>query len=79
MFKITRCKTKGGISVKPVTNIKPDFEKIKQRYIVLFESPVALLVKIDDCEVVVHKYGELLFKTCVDWSKLKGVAEKIYK
>ena len=79
MFEISECKTKVGISVKPNKNLKLDFKKIKEKFEVIFDSPVALVVRIDGCEIIVHKYGELLFKNCKDKAKIEDIAKKVYE
>lgn len=78
MFEISECKTKAGISVKPKSNLKVDFKKIKEKFEVIFDSPVAMVIKVDGCEIIVHKYGELLFKDCKDKIKIEVIAKKVY-
>jgi len=78
MFEIKECKTKGGYEVKPKKNITLDFNKLKTKFKVIFDSPVALVIKEQDCEIVIHKYGELLFKDCKDKIKIEKIAKKVY-
>lgn len=78
MFEISECKTKAGISVKPKKNLKLDFKEIKKKFEVIFDSPVALVIRIDGCDIIVHKYGELLFKNCKDKVKIEVIAKKVY-
>ena len=78
MFEIKECKTKGGYTVKPIKNIKLDFAKIKKNFEIIFESPIALVMKEGDIEIVIHKYGELLVKKCKDEKKIEILARRIY-
>lgn len=78
MFEIKECKTKGGYEVKPLKNIKLDFNKIKSQFKVIFDSPVALVIKENEYEIVIHKYGELLFKNCTDKIIIEKIAKKVY-
>lgn len=78
MFEIKECKTKGGYTVKPIKNTKLDFAKIKKSFTILFDSPIALVIKEGDIEVVVHKYGELLVKKCKDVKVIEALARRIY-
>ncbi len=78
MFEISECKTKAGISVKPKKNFKLDFKEIKKKFEVIFDSPVALVIRVDGCDIIVHKYGEMLFKNCKDKVKIEAIARKVY-
>jgi len=78
MFEIKECKTKGGYTVKPLGKTKIDFAKIKKVFSVIFDSPIALVIKEGDIEIVIHKYGELLVKNCRDTNKIEAIARRIY-
>jgi hypothetical protein len=56
-----------------------DFKKIKEIYPeILLETPIIMVLKADGEEIVIHDYGEILFKTCTDKEKMKKIADKIY-
>ena len=76
-FTIEPCKTKAAYSAKPKKKCSLDFSKLKDFNIVL-ETPIATVVKIEGEEIIVHKYGELKFKTLKDKEKIKKIAEKIF-
>ncbi len=78
MFEIKECKTKGGYTVKPLKNMHLDFTKIKKNFTVIFDSPIAIVIKEEEIEVVIHKYGELLVKKCKDTKKMEALARRIY-
>jgi hypothetical protein len=78
MFEIKECKTKGGYEVKPKKNITLDFGRLKSKFKVIFDSPIALVINEDGYEIVIHKYGELLFKDCKDKIRIEKIAKRIY-
>jgi esterase/lipase len=78
MFEIKPCKDKGGISVKPKKSIKLDLSKIKNNFEVVVDTPILIVIKKED-EIIVHNYGELIFKHLKDKEKIKKIAEEIYK
>ena len=78
MFKIEKCKDKGGLSVKPSVKVLLDLKKIKTKFKTLIETPIVLVIEKEG-EIVVHEYGELIFKNLKDEEKIRRIAEEIYK
>jgi len=78
MFEIKPCKTKAAYSVKPVKNINLDLEKIKKRYKTIVDTPITIVIG-DFGGLVIHKHGQITFKTLKDEKKIKRIANKIYK
>tara|TARA_Y100000034_G_scaffold43491_2_gene53049 strand:- start:233 stop:493 length:261 start_codon:yes stop_codon:yes gene_type:complete len=77
-FTIEKCKTKAAYSAKPVQNIKLNLKKIKEKFETVLETPILLVIKVKGIEVIVHNYGELLFKNCEDKEKMEKIAERVY-
>jgi len=77
MLDIRLCKTKGGIAVRPATAIKMDFIKLKSKYKIVASTPQVIILRDED-EIIVHKYGELIFKNMKNKPIIKKIAEKIY-
>ena len=77
-FILTKCKTKAAYSAKLVRQGKLDLQNVKKRFTVLLETPILLVIKEQGIEIIVHGYGELLFKKCSDVSLMKKIAEKVY-
>ncbi len=73
MIKVEKCKTKAAYSAK----VKVDLNKVKKNFEVILETPILVVIKVDGVEVVVHSYGELLFKKCDDIELMQRIAEKI--
>ncbi|MBW3013895.1 hypothetical protein KY335_01485, partial [Candidatus Woesearchaeota archaeon] len=72
-------KTKAAFSSKPKKNISLNLKKIKERFKdVIIDTPILLVIKVEKEEIVVHNYGEILFKTCKDMDKMKRIADQIY-
>lgn len=42
------------------------------------ETPIALIGDVDGEGVIIHSYGEILFKKCQDKDKMKRIAEKVF-
>ncbi|MBU2561642.1 MAG: hypothetical protein KKD17_05045 [Nanoarchaeota archaeon] len=77
-FDVTRCKTKKGWSVKPRQKMKLDLNGIKRRFKVVLDADILLVIDYEG-EIVVHGYGELLFKDLKDQKMIKKISEEIYK
>ncbi len=77
-FTLGKCKTKATYSAKLKQNGKINLDRIKKEFEVVLETPVLLVIKVEDIEIIVHGYGELLFKNCEDFEKMERIAEKIY-
>ncbi|MBT5022420.1 HesA/MoeB/ThiF family protein [Candidatus Woesearchaeota archaeon] len=76
-FTIQKCKTKAGWSAKPKQNLKLNLDAIKQKYETIMDTPILLVI---DCEgeIIVHNYGEILFKELKDEEKMKKIVAEIY-
>jgi len=77
-FKIEKCKNKDGISVKPLTKVNLNFKKLKQRFEVKVDTPIILIINKEG-EIIIHNYGDLLFKELKNKDKIKVIADEIYK
>ncbi len=77
-FTLEKCKTKATYSAKLVGNGKIDLDVVRENLDVVLDTPVLVVVKVDGIEVVVHGYGELLFKQCEDTELMEKVSEKVY-
>lgn len=77
-FTFGKCKTRAAYSAKLNQKGKIDLEKIKQKYSVVLETPILVMIKVKRIEIIVHGHGELIFKSCekVDW--MEKTAEEIY-
>lgn len=78
IFTLAKCTTRAGFSAKPSKNIKLNLKKIKSNFTTLIETPIVLVIKEADMEIIVHEYGELLFKNGTDEGKMNHIAEEIY-
>lgn len=78
-FTIAKCKTKAAYAAKLKKQGKVNLNLIKEKFEVVLETPILLVVRVESVEVVVHGYGELLFKNCEDITLMKEIAERIYQ
>jgi hypothetical protein len=78
MFEIKDCKTRAAVTAKPTKNVKIDVEKLAKKYDTTFVSRIVVTVIIEGEEVIVHKHGEIMFKTLNDKEKAKKIAKEIY-
>lgn len=79
MFNLAKCRTKAAYSAKLKRQGRLDLDKIKKEFEVVLETPILLVIKAEGVEIIVHGYGELLFKRCEDIEKMSRLAEKIYE
>lgn len=77
-FTIEKCKTKAAYSSKLKHQQKLDLTKIKDQFKIILETPILLVVTVEGIEIIVHRYGELLFKNCNDINLMEKIAKKIY-
>ena len=78
-FSFAKCKTKATYSAKLLQQGKLDLKKIKAKYEVTLETPILLVIKIKDQEIIVHGHGELLFKNGKDVEWMEKVSAEIYQ
>lgn len=77
-FTIEKCRTKAAYSTKLKRPQLLNLQKIKQKFELVLETPLLLVIKIEGVEIIVHGYGELFFKNCEDKELMKRIAEGIY-
>ncbi|HLC71000.1 MAG TPA: hypothetical protein VJI32_03275 [Candidatus Nanoarchaeia archaeon] len=80
-FTFGKCKTRAGYSAKLIKQGKLDLKKIKDTFETILETPILLVIKEQGLEIVVHGYGELLFKngTAGQVELMEKVAKRIYQ
>lgn len=78
-YSIAKCKTKAAFSAKLKQKAKLDLTKIKNKFELILETPILVVIKVRGIEIIVHSHGELLFKTGNDLSILEEIAQEIYK
>jgi hypothetical protein len=78
-FTLEKCKTKAAYSTKLVKGSKIDLAKVKEKFEVVLETPILLVIRVDSVEIVVHGYGELLFKGCDDIELMRSIARQVYE
>ncbi|MBS3166313.1 hypothetical protein J4444_04275 [Candidatus Woesearchaeota archaeon] len=78
-FSLAKCKTKAAFSAKLKNPCKLNLAKIKEKFEVVLETPILLVIKENGVEIIVHGYGELMFKNCNDTEFMEKVAKKIYE
>jgi molybdopterin-synthase adenylyltransferase len=78
LFTVGRCKTRAAMSAKPVKSVKLDLGKIKKEFETLLDTPIVIVINVEGVEIIVHQYGELVFKNFYDEEKVREIAEKVY-
>lgn len=78
MFTINKCKDKAVYSAKLKKHSTLNLKRIAKKFETIKKTPIVLLIKIEDYEVIVHKHGELLFKNCENKKIIEKIAKKIY-
>ncbi len=77
-FMISKCRTKAAFTAKPLKQVKLNLQKLKEQFGTAIETPILLLVEVDGIAVIVHEYGELVFKNCADVQLMERIAERVY-
>ncbi len=78
-FTLAKCKTRAGYSAKLEKPAKLNLNAIKKSCEVILSTPLLLVIREQGVEVIVHGYGELLFKECSDVILMRKIAEKVYQ
>ncbi len=79
-FTIEFCKTKAAYTAKPTKQIRLHLQKIRNKYPPLIDTPMLLLIKMEDeTEILVKEFGEIVFKTLKDKKLMEKIAKEIYK
>lgn len=78
-FSLGKCRTRAGYSAKLLRQGKLDLDEIKKHFPVVLETPLLLVVATAAGEVIVHGYGELLFKEGKDIAVMEKAAAKVYE
>ncbi|OVE74679.1 hypothetical protein BVX95_01490, partial [archaeon D22] len=76
-FEIKECETKAMYRVKLKERKHLDMSKL-QDFEVVMDGGMIVIVSIDGHEVIVHDYGELIFKELKDTEKIREVSQTIY-
>ena len=77
-FSLAKCKTKAAFTAKLKTPKKMNLKKIQEKYEVILETPILLVIKVENIEIIVHGHSELLFKKCEDTDFMERTADEIY-
>jgi hypothetical protein len=78
MFKIKDCKTRAAVTAKPTKNVTLDLKRLQNKYKTIFVSKIVVVIEIAMEEAIVHKHGEIMFKTLQDKIKARKLATEIY-
>jgi len=78
-FTLGKCKTRAAFSAKLTQKGKLDLNKVKKKYETILETPILLVIKVKNIEIVVHSHGELMFKECEDQEFMEKTTEEIYE
>lgn len=77
-FIISECKTKSSFLAKPRKKIRLDIRKITKEFKTLQDAGIIAVIDVDGEEIIVHDYGELVFKTKTNVKEIRDIAQKIY-
>ena len=75
-FTIKLCKSKDYYTTK--NNIKLNLNKLSKEFKTIVKTPILIIIKINNHEIIAHNHGELIFKDLKDKNKIKKIAKKIY-
>ncbi|OGI66355.1 hypothetical protein A2642_01415 [Candidatus Nomurabacteria bacterium RIFCSPHIGHO2_01_FULL_39_10] len=78
-FTLGKCKTRAAYSAKLRKQGVLDLKKIARKFTVVLETPIVLVISISGIEVIVHQYGELVFKKCEDMELMERIASEVYE
>jgi hypothetical protein len=82
VFSLNPCDTDKSCKAKLNKRQSLNMANIKENFTVVSDAGIALVLDIEHIEVIVHGYGDLVFKlgkNTISKTKLKELAKKIYK
>jgi molybdopterin-synthase adenylyltransferase len=77
-FTVSECRTKSAYTAKPNKKMHLNMKKITAKFETIEDAGIIAVIKIEGEEIIVHDYGELLFKTLTDIGKIKTIVKEIY-
>jgi len=77
-FTLAKCKTRAAFSAKLRQGGKLNLEKLKAKYEIILETPLLLVLKAENLELIVHGHGEILFKNGENLAQMEKIAQEIY-
>ena len=77
-FTLGKCKTRAAYSAKLRKQGVLDLKRVAKKFIVVLETPIVLVISVSGVEVIVHQYGELVFKKCEDMELMERMAREVY-
>ncbi len=78
-FCLGKCKTRAAYSAKLSQKGKLNLDRIKKKYETILETPILIVIKVNNIEIIVHSHGELIFKSGDDTGWMEKTAEEIYE
>ncbi len=78
-FTLGKCKTRAAYSAKLRKQGVLDLKRVARKFTVVLETPVVLVISVSGIEIIVHQYGELVFKKCEDMALMEKVASEVYE
>jgi hypothetical protein len=79
MYTISLCKTKATYEVKLDKRKKINLKPLEDQFPVIISTPLLIIIKVLDEEVIVHNYGTIQFKNKLkDQVKVEEIAKIIY-
>ena len=78
-FSFGKCKSRAGYSARLQQKGSIDLGKVRQKYMVLLDTPIVVVITVEEMEIVVHHHGELLFKKGTDAGRMEKIAKEIYE
>ena len=76
---IKKCKAKGAYETIPEKPMRIDLSKFKNKFEVISELPILIIIKYKEYEVVCYKSGKIILKNCDSEDKAREIIEEVLK
>lgn len=77
MFTLARCRDRGAYKAKLEKPRRLSLDKLKQKYEIIVDTPIVVVIRVKGFEVIAHSHGELIFKN--DGNGMEEAAREIYE
>ena len=61
-----------------VGSVKLNLANIKNEFDVISDAGIAVVIEFQGIQIVVHEFGDIIFKSVADKNIIDGLAKKIY-
>lgn len=79
MFKAKICNDSKSYKIVPTKRKNLDLNKLQKHYKTIKSTPIAIIIEIDNTQIIIQRYGDLRFKNCLNKEFVEKTSKEIYE